>query len=103
MVGLRYYWVSRLGKIRNIFLRHGVSIDVENALLVLYCTQSLACVTCFSQQSQDVRMNHFFCVYIHSCATDLFQFQCQLFTHAVLFANTFFVSQIARRVFRHCF
>jgi len=67
MVGLRYYWVSRLGKIRNIFLCHGVFIDVENALLVLYCTQSLACVTCFSQQSQDVRMNHFFCVYAFLC------------------------------------
>jgi len=67
MVGLRYYWVSRLGKIRNIFLRHGVSIDVENALLVLYCTQSLASVTCFSQQSQDVRMNHFFCVNAFLC------------------------------------
>ena len=38
-----------------------VSIDVETALLVLDCTQSLASVTCFSQWSQDVRMN-FFCV-----------------------------------------
>ena len=36
---------------------------MENALLVLDCTQSLASVTCFSQQGHDVRMsvNAFLC------------------------------------------
>jgi len=39
-----------------------VYIGVESALLVLDCTQSLACVTCCIQKGQDVRMNNFFCV-----------------------------------------
>ena len=44
-----------------------VSIGVENALLLLDYNQFLASVTGFSQQSQDVRMNHFFCVYAFLC------------------------------------
>jgi len=48
-----------------------VSIGVENALLVLDWTQSLASVTCFSQQGQDVRMNHFFCVNAFLCCSSV--------------------------------
>ena len=58
MVGLRHYWVymSRENLQHFSFI---VSIGVENALLVLDCTQSFAYVTCFSQQGQDVRMENF--------------------------------------------
>jgi len=44
---------------------------VENALLVLHWTQSLASVTCFSQQGQDVRINSFFCVNVFLCCTSV--------------------------------
>jgi hypothetical protein len=40
---------------------------MKNAMLVLDCTQSVAPVTCFSQQGQDVRMNNFFCVNAFLC------------------------------------
>ena len=72
----------------------------KNALLVLDCTQSHASVTWFSPQGHDVRMTT--SAWMHSCAADLFQVQCRLFSHAVLSAcDTFFVCQIARRVLRY--
>jgi len=44
---------------------------VGNALLVLHWTQSLASVTCFSQQGQDVRINSFFCVNAFLCCSSV--------------------------------
>jgi len=80
-----------------------VYIGVESALLVLDCTQSLACVTCCIQKGQDVRMNNFFCVNTFlRCST--VSSPMLTINSAVLFAcDTFFICQIARRVLRYWF
>jgi len=71
-----------------------VSIGVENALLVLDCTESLP-LSLVSVSK--VRMCAWiFSGWMHSCAAVLFEVQCRLFTH-----DTFFVCQIARRVLRY--
>jgi len=100
IIGLRYYWICRLGKICNIFFYR--LHRCENAMLVLNCTQSLASVTCFSQQGQDVRIK-ISSAWMHSCDAVLFPVQYRLFTHAVLFADTCFVCQIAWRILRYLF
>jgi len=94
MVCSRYYWVCRPGKICNVcfFRLHWFG----------KCSAStgLNSFSCLSQQGQDLRMN-ISSARMHFCVAILFQVQCRLFTHAVLFAcDTFFVCKIARRVLR---
>jgi len=89
MVCSRYYWVCRPGKICNVcfFRLHWFG----------KCSAStgLNSFSCLSQQGQDLRMN-ISSARMHSCVAILFQVQCRLFTHAVLFAcDTFFVCKIA--------
>ena len=69
IVGLRHYWLYHLGKFWNVFFYrlHWCG----KCFVVLDCTQSLASITCFSQQGQDVRMNNFFRVNACLCCSSV--------------------------------